>query len=190
MELSLNWADFAVIGIIILSTVISVIRGLIKETVSLITWISAIWVTLSYTPDLSSQLAPAIGMPMLQVWSAALILFISTLVVGSLINYLIGLVLPKAKLSKTNRLLGGVFGLLRGVVVVVIVVMLASLTPFPQDNWWRQSKFLPVFQNQITIYKVYLPQSIAENFNFSRDTLNINHLPTAAPNPAADESES
>ena len=166
--MELNWADFAVIGIIVLSTLISLIRGFIKEAISLATWVLAIWVSLKYTPFVASYLIELVEVPSLRLIIAGLVLFISTLIVGALVNFIIGQLVEKTGFSGTDRTLGAVFGVLRGVLVVALIVILAGLTPIPQDPWWKQSTLLPAFQEKVIMYKAYLPEQIAENFDFNR----------------------
>jgi membrane protein required for colicin V production len=180
--MELNWADFAVLGIIILSTLISLIRGFIKEAISLATWVVAIWVALKYTPFVASQLVELVDVPSLRLGIAGVILFISTLIVGALVNYIIGQLVEKTGFSGTDRTLGAVFGALRGVLVVALIVILAALTPIPQDPWWKQSHLLPIFQEKVIMYKAYLPEQIAENFDFNRGA-----EPATPPLPAADD---
>jgi len=166
--MELNWADLAIIGIVLLSTVISLIRGFIKEAVSLATWVLAIWVVLKFTPMVAGYLVDLTDVPTLRLGAAALILFILTLIAGAVVNYIIGQLVDKTGFSGTDRTLGVVFGALRGVLVVALVVIMASLTPFPQDPWWKESYFLPIFQEKVTLYKAYLPEQISDNFDFSR----------------------
>lgn len=186
--MELNWADFAIIGIVVLSTFISLIRGFIKEAVSLATWVFAVWASLRYAPFVASYLTEMVDIPSLRMGVAALIIFISTLIVGALINYIISQLVEKTGFSGTDRTLGAVFGIMRGVLVVAIIVMLASLTPIPQDPWWKQSAFLPVFQEKITVYKAYLPEQIADNFDFARGTQATE--PGAADKPTVENPES
>ncbi len=181
--MELNWADFTVIGIVVLSTFISLIRGFIKEAVSLATWVLAVWAALRYTPFVSTYLTEMVDIPSLRMGIAALIIFISTLIVGALINYVISQLVEKTGFSGTDRTLGAVFGILRGVLVVAIIVVLASLTPIPQDPWWKQSAFLPAFQEKITVYKAYLPDQIAENFDFTRGATTNEAEATSQPVP-------
>jgi membrane protein required for colicin V production len=177
----LNWADYVILGIIVLSTFISLIRGFIKEAISLATWVMAVWVVLKFTPFVSSYLTQLVEVPSLRLGIAALILFISTLIIGALINYIIGQLVEKTGFSGTDRTLGAVFGILRGVLVVGLMVILAGLTPIPQDPWWKQSYFLPLFQEKVDAYKVYLPPQIAEHFDFSRgsETVDADEEPDA-----------
>lgn len=178
--MELNWADFAVIAIILLSTLISLIRGFIKEAVSLATWVIAIWVSLTYTPFVATHLVELVDVPSLRLGIAGLVLFISVLIVGALVNYIIGQLVEKTGFSGTDRTLGAVFGVLRGVLVVALIVILAGLTPIPQDPWWKQSTLLPVFQEKVILYKAYLPEQIAENFDFNRDAKPTSSAPTTS----------
>jgi len=182
--MELNWADIAVLGIVLLSTLISLIRGFVKEAISLATWVIAIWVSLTYTPFVASHLIELVDVPSLRLGIAGLILFISTLIVGALVNYIIGQLVEKTGFSGTDRTLGAVFGILRGVLVVALVVVLAGLTPIPQDPWWKQSYLLPKIQEKVVMYKAYLPEQIAENFDFERGA-----EATSSEPPATDESQ-
>ncbi len=168
--MELNWADYVVIGIVVLSALVSLIRGFIKEAISLATWIIAAWVALKYTPLVAGILTETVDTPSIRIGIAALVLFIPILIVGALMNYIVGQLVEKTGFSGTDRTLGAVFGVIRGVVVVALIVMLAGLTPIPQDPWWKASTLLLVFQEKITAYKVYLPEEIAENFDFTRGT--------------------
>lgn len=182
-----NWADAAVIGIIIISTLISLIRGFIKEAVSLITWVLAVWVSLRYSTLVAEYLVELIATPTLRIGLAALILFICVLIVGAIVNFIIGQMVEKTGFSGTDRTLGAVFGILRGVLVVALVVILAGLTPFPQDPWWKQSYLLPLFQEKVILYKAYLPEQIAENFDFNRGMTKL-ELPAEKSVPARETS--
>ena len=163
-----NWADFAIIAIVLVSTVISLARGFVKEAVSLASWVCAAWVAFRYSPVVAEYLRASIDIASVRAGVAALALFIAVLVAGGLLNLVISGLVEKTGLSGTDRTLGAVFGVLRGVLVIGLLVLLAGLTPFPQDTWWRQSSLLPVLQQQVIAYKVYLPEQIAKNFDFNR----------------------
>lgn len=187
--MELNWADFAIIGIIFLSAFISVIRGFIREAISLATWVFAIWASLRYTLLVSSYLTEAINLTTLRIGTAALIIFISVLIVGAVINYIVGQLIEKTRFSGTDRTLGAVFGMLRGALIVAIIIVLASLTPIPQEPWWKQSAFLPVLQEKIMVYKVYLPEQISGNPGFTHGAMTADPeaIPQPAPVPAAQQ---
>ena len=145
MTVSFTWVDWAIIAIIVVSALISLTRGFVKEALSLVTWILAGLVAWLFGGALAELLAPYIDTPSLRVIAACSILFILTLLLGGLINYLIGQLVIATGLSGTDRFLGMVFGAARGGLLVVVIVGLLSLAPVDGDTWWRESVLIPHF---------------------------------------------
>lgn len=143
--MAFTWVDWAFIAIIVVSSLISLSRGFVKEALSLLTWIIAGVVAWMFGGALSQHLGEWIETPSARVIAACAILFIATLLVGALINYLIGELIRVTGLSGTDRFLGMVFGAARGGLLVVVLVGLVSLAPVQEDPWWRQSALLPHF---------------------------------------------
>ena len=127
------WIDFAMIGLIIISSIIGLFRGLVKEAFSLISWGLAIWVGLTFSRGFSVYLENVISYPSARIALSFAILFFITLILGSFISYLLGTLVSKTGLTGTDRFLGMIFGVARGVLVVAIMVVLAGLTPLPED---------------------------------------------------------
>ena len=145
MTVSFTWVDWAIIAIIVVSALISLTRGFVKEALSLVTWVLAGLVAWLFGGALAELLAPYIDTPSLRVIAACSILFILTLLLGGLINYLIGQLVKATGLSGTDRFLGMVFGAARGGLLVVVIVGLLSLAPVEADTWWRESVMIPHF---------------------------------------------
>lgn len=135
----LNWADWTLIVIISLSSLMSLKRGFVKEALSLVTWVVAFIVARSFHPNLQTLLTESISEPMLRVIAAFIILFIGTLLVGSVINFIVGALIRMTGLTPLDRLLGVVFGLARGLILSVVLVAIVRLTPFEQSEWWQNS---------------------------------------------------
>lgn len=160
------WVDYVIIGIIGVSALISLVRGFVRETVSLIVWVLAFGLAWAYFRDLAPHLAPWVDTPSLRLGLAFLILFLVVLLLGGIVGFLIGQLVDKTGLSGTDRLLGMLFGAARGAVLVAILVLLAGLTPFPQDSWWRESGLIVYFQDLAVWLLSLLPPDIAESFRF------------------------
>jgi membrane protein required for colicin V production len=137
--------DWAILGIVVISALISLKRGFVKEALSLVTWIIAGVVAWMFGAGLSVYLVNYIETPSFRVIGACTILFVATLLVGAMINFLIGELIRVTGLSGTDRFLGMVFGAARGGLLVVVAVGLLSLGPVQQDQWWQQSRLLPQF---------------------------------------------
>jgi membrane protein required for colicin V production len=133
------WIDFTLIGLVLISFVIGLSRGFIKEIFSLVFWMLAIWVSLRFSRELSVFLEPTSHSPA-RVAASFLALFAITLSLGGLIRWVLSLLSKKnAGLTIMDRFGGMVFGVVRGVFLVTVVVILAGLTPLRKDSWWTES---------------------------------------------------
>ncbi|HET6654616.1 MAG TPA: CvpA family protein [Gammaproteobacteria bacterium] len=136
------WIDYFILGVVVLSVLLSLMRGFVKEAVSLGTWIAAFWLALTFANPFSRWFT-AIESDALRIILAFALLFVAVLVVGGLINHLISALVDKTGLSGTDRLIGAVFGFVRGLVVVAALVLVANWTELPNTRSWQQSKFMP-----------------------------------------------
>ncbi|RCX32171.1 CvpA family protein [Thioalbus denitrificans] len=162
----MNWVDFVILGILLVSTLISLVRGFAREALSLLVWAAAFWVAITYSESLEALFVDHINTPSVRLALAFFALFLATLVAGGLVNFLIGQLVDKTGLSGTDRVLGMVFGAARGVAVVALLVLLAGLTPLPQDPWWQDSMLLPHFQMLAIWIREFLPPDIGGNIVF------------------------
>ena len=160
------WVDYAILTIIGISAFISILRGFIREALSLLGWIIAIWVSLSFAENVAALLVDKISVPSVRTASAFLILFVACLLVAGVVNYLAGKLVEKTGLSGTDRMLGVVFGTVRGAVVVGILVLLAGFTAVPEDPWWDQSILLKHFETMAVELRGFLPPDVAANINY------------------------
>jgi membrane protein required for colicin V production len=140
------WVDYVIIGIIALSAIIGLARGLIREVLALGVWIAALLAAWFFYRPVAEQLTPWLETPSLRMGVAVVLIVVGVLVVGAIIGWVLSLLVEKTGLTGTDRLLGMVFGAGRGAVVVALLVFLASLTPVVEDPWWAQSDLLPRFQ--------------------------------------------
>lgn len=160
------WFDIAIIGVILLSTLISLIRGFVKESISLATWLAAGFIAMSYYLVLAEMLQPYIESPTISQAAAFGALFIATLIVGAIINYIVSQLVSKTGLSGTDKLLGMIFGAARGVLIVSMIVLFAGLTPMPQESWWQQSQLVDQFREIAVWIQQYMPSDLASRFKF------------------------
>lgn len=164
--MEIAWIDIVIIALIALSAILSLFRGFVKEAVALTTWLIALWVAMTFYEPLSQWMGNWITLVSAQKITAFAVLFIAVLLMGAVINYLAGMLVSKTGLSGTDKMLGMVFGVARGGVIVAIMVLLAGLTPFPQDPWWQESQFLGYFQEFALWLRDFLPGEIAKNISY------------------------
>ncbi|MGD2055309.1 MAG: CvpA family protein [Gammaproteobacteria bacterium] len=160
------WIDIAIVALIVLSAVLSLFRGFVKEALALASWLMALWIAMIFYEQLANVLAQWITEPSIQKVVAFCILFISVLLVGAMVNFLASGLVTKTGLAGTDRLLGVVFGVARGAFIVAILVLFAGLTPMPQDAWWHDSRLLGYFQEFALWMRDYLPKDMAENISY------------------------
>ncbi|WP_417544168.1 CvpA family protein [Marinobacter sp.] len=136
---ALIWIDWVIIALIAISTLISLKRGFVKEALSLVTWVGAFILARTFHPQMQALLESTVETPLVRLIAAFAILFFGTLIVGAIINNMIGHLVRATGLSATDRVLGMGFGLLRGLVVVIVAIAFIRYTPLAQDTWWRTS---------------------------------------------------
>ncbi|KAF3981030.1 MAG: CvpA family protein [Methylococcales symbiont of Hymedesmia sp. n. MRB-2018] len=160
------WIDYTIIGLVLISSIIGLLRGFIKEAFSLIIWMIAIWVGLTFSREFSVFLEQFITYPSARIAAAFAILFILTLIIGAMISYLLGELVKKTGLTGSDRFAGMIFGIARGLVVVSVVVMLAGLTPLPEDSWWKESDLIPPFQSLAVWLREHIPSGLARYIKY------------------------
>jgi membrane protein required for colicin V production len=161
------WIDYAIIGLIVISMLIGLFRGLIKEAFALITWGVASWVGLTFSSQFAELLENAIAVPSIRIAAAFITLFLLTLILGAIINYLLSALISKTGLTGTDRLAGLLFGAGRGAILVIILVMLAGLTPLPDTAWWKESQLIPQFQILAVWLRNHIPDGFSNKLNYN-----------------------
>lgn len=162
----MNWVDYSILAIIGISVLISLWRGFTKEALSLAGWVIAAWVALTFADKLTPLLEAHIKVPSIRLMVAFAILFIATLFLAGLVNYLAGQLIKKTGLSGTDRIVGIFFGVARGAVVVAVLVLVGGMTPMPQDPWWKASQLMHYFQDMAIWLRQFLPADIAKSIHY------------------------
>jgi membrane protein required for colicin V production len=158
--------DFAVIAVIAISVVISTVRGLVSEVLSLTVWLVAFSVANYWATDLAALLPDAIPGAMLRLIVGFVILLVVTLILGALVNMAIARLIRSAGLQLADRGLGGLFGLARGILIVLTAVILAGLTTLPQQPFWRNALLSPLAVEGVRTMKPLLPEAWAHYVHY------------------------
>ncbi len=160
------WVDYAIIAILVVSAGISLLRGFLREAISLLGWVLAFWLAYTFADDVSELFASYVSQPSMRQGLAFFAILVGTLVITAIVMYLVRLIVDKTEITGTDRALGIVFGIARGIVIVAILVLLAGLTALPKDPWWRESMFLPHFQVLAVEMRALLPPEFAGLFQY------------------------
>ncbi|MFK5985837.1 MAG: CvpA family protein [Pseudomonadota bacterium] len=166
--MNLIWVDYFILVIIFISMIISLLRGFVREALSLAGWIVSIFIAFAYMNQLALLIQPKLSSLPASVLNllAFSILLVIALIVAGLLNNLIAKLVDKTGLSGTDRAIGMLFGIARGMVLIGVLVLLAGFTMVPQDLWWKQSLFLVHFQQLAVTLSGFLPSDLAMKIHY------------------------
>ena len=160
------WIDYAILAIVGISTVISVRRGFVKEALSLAGWIAAFWIAIAFSGRGAALLEGYVTKPAWRAAIAFVVLLILVLLACGIVLRMAGLLVEKTGMSGTDRSLGIVFGVLRGIVIVGLLVLLAGLTALPGAPWWGESVLLPHLVDLANEIGAFLPPDVRQQIRF------------------------
>jgi len=162
----MNWPDYAILGAILISLLVGALRGFIKEVFSLAVWAAAFIIAYQFAGDVAGMMENQVSLPSARTAMGFTGLFVAVLLIGGLLNYLLGRLVESTGLSGTDRLLGGVFGAARGLVLVVAVLLVSGFTPIPADPWWKESPTIGRLMPFVNWTSTFLPESAREHLDF------------------------
>ncbi len=158
--------DYLVIFVLICSVVISTMRGLVKEILSLLSWVVSLIVANAYGEPLSKLLPEAIPGSVTRLIVAFIVLFICVRLLMGLLTLACEALIKASGLSVADRGLGGLFGLARGLVIVLTVVLLCGATAIPHQAFWKNAVLSPLAETVAHTVKPFLPGSFARHVQF------------------------
>ena len=144
------WVDAVVIAALVLSFGLGIVRGIVREVLSLSSWIVSIWLAYLYGDNLAIMIVPWIESERLSELIGYVLVFVAVLVLLSMVGALLFKIFRSAEHSGTDRFLGGLFGCLRGVVIVTVLLFMAEWTPATGQAWFRESQIVPYFEAPLT----------------------------------------
>ena len=159
--------DYAILAVVGLSVIFAFWRGLIREVVSLLAWLVALWVAARFSVEFAHWVPAAISSPAARYLTAFLCLFIGTIVVLELIAFLVSKLLKAIGLGFIDRFLGAIFGLVRGALIAWVAVLLGGFTSYPQRDWWRDSVLAPPLQTAVLAARPLLPLELGKRIRYS-----------------------
>ena len=143
----MNWFDWTIIGVVSVSTLVSLQRGFVKEALSLLAWVAAFLISTTFSGRMAGQLTEYISNESLRAASAYVLLFVATLMLGSLLNALLAQVIKITGLSGADRLMGTVFGFARGLLLILVMLFVVQAFLAPEEQqFMEESRLLPHLQ--------------------------------------------
>lgn len=159
--------DYIVIGVVAASLLLGAWRGVVGEIISLAAWVLAFFVAQKFGPEIGEALYHgAINEAGWRLIAGYVTAFVGVLLVMSLLRLALQGLLKAMGLGLTDRLLGILFGVLRGVVIVFILVAVGGMTSAPKQGWWVGAHFAPPLETAVLAGKPWLPQEVAKRIRF------------------------
>jgi membrane protein required for colicin V production len=161
----MTWFDYAVLAIVGLSVLLAVFRGVVREIAALAGWAAALILSGLFAQQLAQWL-PATLSPVLRTVTAYVVIFLCVLLLAGLGGVLLAKLFRVAGLGFTDRAVGALFGIARGVLIVFVVVMLAGLTSLPREPFWRAAALSGPIETAVLAARPALPKDLAQRIRY------------------------
>lgn len=162
----MTWFDYTVIAIAGLSMLLGWWRGLVYEVLSLLGWVAAYLVARLFAADMGQLMPASLGAEAVKTAVAFVLLFVATLIVSGIVSWLLSKFVKWVGLGWLDGLLGALFGMVRGMLVIVALVLLAGLTNMPKEPAWRDAWLSKPLEKAALAAKKWLPESVAQRVHF------------------------
>lgn len=158
--------DYLILFVLSCSIIISTMRGLVKEVLSLVSWVVSFVVANAYGAVVAGWLPDLVPGQLLRLIVAFLVLFIGVRLLMALLMRAVDALIKASGLSLADRGLGGLFGLARGGVIVMAAVLLCGMTSIPQQAFWKDALFSPLAETAAHTIMPFLPGSVTQHVRF------------------------
>jgi membrane protein required for colicin V production len=155
----MNAIDYVIIGLLAFSALAGLMRGFLKELISLLTWIVAAWASWTFAGSLEPQLGGALADAAVRPWAARAILFVGVLLAGTALGAIIGYFVRLSLFGAVDRLLGFLFGTLRGFVALGLLAILCHAVHLQRESWYRESTLVPYVEKIGNVVRVLVGES-------------------------------
>ncbi len=158
--------DYAVFGIIAASSLLGLWRGVIAEVLALTAWIVAFITARTLGGEAATYFEGVVAEPALRYAAGFVAVLLFVLVCFAVARLVLSMLLKAAGLALVDRLLGAGFGILRGVLIVLVCVLLAGMTALPKSQWWRNAWLAPPLETAVIAAKPWLPAEVAKRIQY------------------------
>jgi membrane protein required for colicin V production len=159
--------DYVVIGIISLSLLFGLWRGVVGEVIALVAWVLGVVAAIEFGGQVGASIFTGIADPSLRTLAGCVAIFVGVLLVMALVRWAVRSMVKALGLSVSDRLLGMIFGLVRGVLVTMVLVGLGGMTTAPKQTWWREATLSPPLETAVLVARQWLPDDLAKRIRFS-----------------------
>ena len=159
--------DYVVIGVVAVSLLLGVWRGVVGELIALAAWILAVLAAVEFGGQAGQILFAGIGDPGVRMLAGCVAIFVGVLIAMALVRMLMQRLVQALGLSVSDRLLGSLFGLARGLLICMVLVALGGMTSAPQQPWWRTATLSAPLETAVQIASAWLPDDLAKRIRFS-----------------------
>ena len=157
----MNGADYLFVVILLVSLALGVMRGFVREAISLLVWLVGLWLAWHFSYVLHPYLGGVLAQPGLREWTARVLMLFLVLIVGGAIGALVSyLVTRAAGLAVTDRVLGALFGLVRAVVVIGVFVLIGQGLRLEGEQWWKSSLLMPYAEHAASWLERYAEPAV------------------------------
>ncbi|MEO6968964.1 MAG: CvpA family protein [Rhodanobacteraceae bacterium] len=180
----MNGADFVILSVLALSVLFGLWRGLVAEVLALICWIAAFWVAWAFGETVASWYGRWLHEPAARAVAGYLTCFLGVLIIGALLGWGLRVLMRGSGLSGSDRTLGMIFGLARGVLLVTAAVLVLGFTVAPREPWWKQSQLMPGFEQSAGWLSQHLPAEVTQYLKLDARALPVvPRAPISGPQP-------
>lgn len=158
--------DYVALAILAISLLVGVTRGVVSEILALLAWVAAFIAARLWAVPAGNLLLAELSDPLWRQLSGFVAVFVAVLIVFALVRGVMNLLLKAVGLRPLDRMLGALFGIARGVLVLLVLVLLAGLTPLPQQQWWRQASLAPPLETVVLEARSWLPPELAKRIQY------------------------
>jgi membrane protein required for colicin V production len=136
-------ADYWVVAIVLLSAIVGLMRGFLREAIAVVTWLLALFVAWHFGANLAPHLGGLLADEQVRPWAARAVVFLGILFIGSIAGVFIAHFMRLQMFIGTDRFLGFTFGVLRAGIVLGVLVIICQLLRVDDERWWRESVLIP-----------------------------------------------
>jgi membrane protein required for colicin V production len=136
-------ADVVILLVLLSSTLIGMLRGFVREASSLVFWVLAIWAAWKFGAMVEPHLGGLLAGPAIAPWVGRIVVLVLVLLVGWAVGMLLGYFTRGLGLGPLDRVIGLMFGIVRGIVLVGLLVIGAELLHLNHEEWWSRSVLIP-----------------------------------------------